>query len=69
MGQNVTLYFIPRDKENQFWNGEKGLVGSLEILGELVMASEDERALIEKGNIDYFFINAALSNVSTPLAN
>ena len=69
LGQSVTLYFIPRDKENQFWNGEKGIVGGLEILGELVMASEDERALIEKGNIDYFFIYSALSNVSTPLAN
>ena len=69
MGENVTLYFIPRDKENQFWNGGKGIVGGLEILGELVMASEDERTLIEKGNIDYFFINAALSNVSTQFSN
>ena len=69
LGENVTLYFIPRDKENQFWNGGKGIVGGLEILGELVMASKDERTLINKGKIDYFFINYALSNISTQLSN
>ena len=69
LGERVTLYFIPRDKEKQFWNGDKGIVGGLEILGELVMASDDERTLVEKGNIDYFFINNALSNVSTQISN
>ena len=69
LGESVTLYFIPRDKEKQFWNGGKGIVGGLEILGELVMASDDERAMVEKGNIDYFFINTALSNVSTQFSN
>ena len=68
-GESVTLYFIPRDKEKQFWNGDKGIVGGLEILGELVMASDDERTLVGKGNMDYFFINKALSSVSTQLSN
>jgi hypothetical protein len=45
----ITLYFVPRDKSKQFWNGNRGIVGGLEVLGELVMASEDEVALIEKG--------------------
>ena len=67
--ESVTLYFIPRDKEKQFWNGNKGIVGGLEILGELVMASDDERTLVGKGNLDYFFINNALSNVSTQLSD
>ena len=69
LGESVTLYFIPRDKEKQFWNGGKGIVGGLEILGELVMASSDERTLVEKGSIDYFFINNALSNVSAQFSN
>ena len=69
LGESVTLYFIPRDKEKQFWNGGKGIVGGLEILGELVMASDEERNLVEKGNIDYFFINTALSNVSAQFSN
>jgi len=29
----------------------------------------DERTLVEKGNIDYFFINTALSNVSAQFSN
>ena len=69
LGESVTLYFIPRDKEKQFWNGGKGIVGGLEILGELVMASDDERTLVEKGDIDYFFINNALSHVSAQFSN
>ena len=65
MGESVTLFFIPRDNEKHFWNGGIGIVGGLEILGELVMASDDERTLLEKGDVDYSFINTALSNVST----
>ena len=60
----ITLYFVPRDKSKQFWNGNRGIVGGLEVLGELVMASEDELALIEKGVVNYQFIQQALSAVS-----
>ena len=60
----ITLYFVPRDKSKQFWNGNRGIVGGLEVLGELVMASEDEVALIEKGVVNYQFIQQALSAVS-----
>ena len=60
----ITLYFAPRDKSKQFWNGNRGIVGGLEVLGELVMASEDELALIEKGVVNYQFIQQALSAVS-----
>ena len=34
------------------------------MLGELVMASDDELALVENGMIDYHFIEKALSAVS-----
>ena len=60
----ITLYFVPRNKDKQFWNGNKGIVGGLEVLGELVMASEDELALVENGMVDYHFIEKALSSVS-----
>ena len=60
----ITLYFVPRDKNKQFWNGNRGIVGGLEVLGELVMASEDELALVESGMLDYHFIEKALSTVS-----
>ena len=38
----------------------------LEVLGELVMASDEECALVENGVIDYKFIENALSFVNTP---
>ncbi len=60
----ITLYFVPRDKSKQFWNGNRGIVGGLEVLGELVIASEDELVLIEKGVVNYQFIEKALSAVS-----
>ena len=60
----ITLYFVPRNKNKQYWNGNRGIVGGLEVLGELVMASEDELALVESGMLDYHFIEKALSTVS-----
>lgn len=60
----ISLYFVPRDKSKQFWNGTRGIVGGLEVLGELVIASEDELVLIEKGVVNYQFIEKALSAVS-----
>ena len=49
----ITLYFVPRNKNKQFWNGNRGIVGGLEVLGELVMAVKSaiiiisSRAIIE----------------------
>ena len=64
----LNLYFVPRHRDKQFWNGDKGIVGGLEVLGELVMASSDECALVENGTVDYGFIENALSFVSTPVS-
>lgn len=63
----IVLYFVPRRRDRQFWNGDKGIVGGLEILGELVLASEEECALVENGIVDYGFIEDALSAVCAPL--
>ena len=38
----ITLYFVPRDKSKQIWNGNRGIVGGQELLGDLDMASEDD---------------------------
>jgi len=62
----VDLYFVPRDRTKTRWNGMFGLVGGLEVLGELVFSSEEERGLIENGAVDYDFIEAALASVHTP---
>ena len=63
----TTLFFIPRRRDRQFWNGRNGIVGGLEILGELVLASSEECLLVEKNMIDFFFIERALSAVNTPI--
>ena len=65
---NVVLYFVPRRRDRQFWNGNKGIVGGLEVLGELVLASDDECALVENGVVDYGFIEHALAAVCAPMA-
>ena len=63
---DIMLYFVPRRRDRQFWNGNKGIVGGLEVLGELVLASDDECALVENGVVDYGFIeHASLSRVRT----
>ena len=56
--------FRSANKNKQFWNGNRGIVGGLKMLGELVIASEDELALVESGMLDYNFIEKALSTVS-----
>jgi hypothetical protein len=64
---SVTLYFIPRDRTRTRWNGSNGLVGGLEILGELVFSSDEDRRLLDSGAVDYFFVEAALESVRAPL--
>lgn len=62
----VTLYFVPRDRQKSRWNGVFGLVGGLELFGELVLSSTEEKELAECGKIDYFFVERALASVFTP---
>jgi len=66
----VTLYFIPRERGQARWSDPAGsvgsLVGGLEVLGEFVFSSERERAMLDSGEIDFAFLNAALAGVATP---
>ena len=65
-GRTIALYFVPRISKRQWWNGDKGIVGGVELLGELVMASHEECAMVENGEVDYAFIESALGAVYTP---
>ena len=62
----VTLYFVPRHRLKQFWNGNAGIVGGLEILGEIVLASNEECDLVANNIMNFDFIERALSRVSSP---
>ena len=66
IGGGVSLYFIPRDRSKQRWNAAFGLVGGLELLGELVFSSDKEKALLDQGAVNYFYVEQALASVHTP---
>jgi len=59
----VSLYFASRDRAKPRWNGVTEFVGGVEILGELVLSSDDQRKLLDTGAIDYFYIENALAGV------
>ena len=66
-GGEVTLYFVPRDRSRARGETMSGLVGGLEVLGEIVMSSPEERQALESGAVDYFAIENILASVRTPL--
>jgi hypothetical protein len=63
----VTLYFVPRDRARSCGEGMSGLTGGLEVLGEIVFSTEQERQLIQSGAVDYFLLEKILHSVRTPL--
>ena len=63
----VALYFVPRDRAKSQAEGYSGLIGGLEVLGEIVLSSPEEKARLSDGRIDYFTLEAALASVHTPM--
>jgi len=63
----LSLYFVPRDRTKARVGGSRGLVGGLEILGEVVMSTPEERKLMDEGAIDYFALEDYLARVHTPM--
>jgi hypothetical protein len=66
-GGQVSLYFVPRDRNKNRANGLAGKVGGLEVLGELVFSTTEEEELLQSGQLDYFILEQVLSEVRTPL--
>ena len=64
---DVTLYFVLRDRARSKVEGFSSLVGGLEVLGEIVLSSPEEKARLSDGQIDYFTLEAALASVHTPI--
>jgi Domain of unknown function (DUF4922) len=65
----VRLYFVPRSRVTTANAVVMPLVGGLEMLGELVFCSAEERRRLRAGEIDYFTIERILANVCMPLAD
>ncbi len=64
---DVALYFVPRDRAKSQADGYSGLIGGLEVLGEIVLSSPNDKARLNSGQIDYFTLEAALASVHTPI--
>ncbi len=65
-GSGVTLFFVPRDRAKTHGDGISGLIGGLDVLGELVFSSKEDKALLDAGKIDYFSLEKTLASVRTP---
>jgi len=63
----VSLFFVPRDRQKSQASGLSGKVGGLEVLGELVFSTPEERELLESGQVNYFSLEQVLTEVCTPL--
>lgn len=64
---SVSLFFVPRDRKRCQASCMSGLVGGLEVLGELVFSTEEEKKLLDSGSLDYFNLEQVLAEVCTPL--
>ncbi|MGB5259348.1 MAG: hypothetical protein WBO34_02360, partial [Gammaproteobacteria bacterium] len=66
-GELLHIYFAPRDKTLEHSPRMSGTIGSLEILGELVLTTVNEKRDLDWGKIDYRSIARILSDISVPL--
>ena len=66
-GKHLQVYFVPRDKELSHSPDISGMIASLEILGELVLTTDDEKRSLDESKIDYPLIANILSHIRVPL--
>ena len=63
----ISLYFVPRERKKRYAAGISGFIGGLEVLGEIVLSSQEEKARLDQGGIDYFALERVLASIRTPL--
>ena len=66
-GGHLRIFFVPRDKDLGHSPSLAGMIGSLEILGELVMTTDAEKHALDNGEIDYHTIAGILGDIRVPL--
>ncbi|MBF0135240.1 MAG: DUF4922 domain-containing protein [Magnetococcus sp. DMHC-1] len=62
------LYFIPRNKTFSRGPGMVGIIAGLELLGEIVFATEDEKRYLDQGRVDYHYVERIIASVEAPRA-
>lgn len=60
------LYFTPRTKIPTRSPGMSGMVGGLEVLGELVLSTTEERQFLVNGSIDIRYVESVLAAAEPP---
>jgi hypothetical protein len=60
------LFFVPRNRFYSHAPGIAGLVGGLEVLGEMVFSTQEEKVRLVSGQIDYPSIVRILASVEAP---
>ncbi|MBF0144130.1 MAG: DUF4922 domain-containing protein [Magnetococcales bacterium] len=62
------LYFVPRTKTFSRGPGMVGIIAGLEVLGEIVFSTENEKGYLDQGLVDYAYVERILSSVEAPRA-
>ncbi|MBF0423943.1 MAG: DUF4922 domain-containing protein [Magnetococcales bacterium] len=62
------LYFIPRDKTFNRGPGMSGVIAGVELLGEIVYATEEEKRSLDRGQVNYDFVERVIASVEAPRA-
>lgn len=62
----VSLYFAPRDRNRSKSGRMSGLVGGLEVMGELVFSSDGERAAMDEDRINCRELMKIYEDIYTP---
>ena len=65
-GTKSHLYVVPRHSSYSYAQGLAGLVGGLEILGELVLSTDLEKQNIDQGHYSYASIAEIIAAVEPP---
>ncbi|MCM8595654.1 DUF4922 domain-containing protein [Accumulibacter sp.] len=65
-GDSFHLFFVPRNRLYSHAPGIAGLVGGLEVLGEMVFSTDEEKARLVSGQIDYHSVVRILASVEAP---
>ncbi len=60
------LFFVPRNRHYSHAPGMIGLIGGLEVLGELVFSTEVEKHSVDMGTFDYQSARQTLGAVEAP---
>lgn len=66
-GRHLRIYFVPRDRDLGHSPDMAGMIGSLEILGELVLTTGSEKRQLDAGRFDYRRLAGILGDIRVPL--